>query len=485
MDARRDLDRSLVKGIAWTGGMKWLTQLLSWASTLVVARLLTPRDYGLVGMALLYLGFVQLVNELGLGAVLVQRPKLETDQIARIGGLAALLGVGWFGISTLVAIPLALFFKEPAVRGIVVVEGATFILRGLQVVPRGLLTRHLEFRALAWIDALEGVVLAAATLTLALCGLRYWSLVLGSVIGGLTTTVVLNVRQPHRIVWPSRLRSIAAEIRFGWRVLAGQVAWYTYDNADFAVVGRVLGSAALGAYSIGWQLANLPVERLSALVGRVAPAVFARVQQDGAELRRYVAGVTEGLSLLTFPAAAGMALLADEFVALVLGPHWHAAITPLRLLAIYGGLRSVATVPPQVILATGHPEKNMRFNLLMAAILPLLFFGAARRGASAVALAWVVGYPLLQVPTFLRYMLRLIEMPATQYLRSLWPAATSTGVMVLAVLALRQATPHGWPLLAAFALHVVAGVAVYTTALVLLHRGRVRVFRGLSRVLAG
>lgn len=464
--------------------MKWLTQLLSWASTLAVARLLSPADYGVVGMAAVYLGLVELVNEFGLGAVIVQRPSLTADQISRLGGLAALLGFTWFAISVVVAGPIAGFFGEPAVRGVVIVLGATFVARAFQVLPKSLLSRRLEFRALAWLDAIEGIVATGATLFLALGGHGYWSLVLGSVIGIGVTTVVANWWHPHRIVWPSQLRSIAAEITFGWRVLVGQVAWYTYSDADFAVVGRVLGSAALGAYNVAWQLATIPVERVSALVGRVTPAVFARVQRDRGALRRYVAGVTEGLALLTFPAAAGAALLADEFILVVLGEGWRAAIGPLRLLAIYGGLRSVATLPPQVIMITGHPERNMQFNLLFALVLPVLFLGATHWGVTGVAWAWVLAYPAMLVPTFLRYMLRLIGMPARDYLRVLWPAGSSTILMALAVLGLRALTPAGWPLGLRFGLHVTGGVVAYAVLLPLLHGARVRSFRRLLGELA-
>src|SRR2546425_5742599 len=118
----RALDHSLLRGIAWTGAMRWGTQLLSWASTVIVARLLAPTDYGLVGMAAIYLGFVQLVNEFGLGAAIVTRRDLNEDQIARLGGFALLLGCGFVGVSGVVAAPMATFFHEPPVRWVVLVS---------------------------------------------------------------------------------------------------------------------------------------------------------------------------------------------------------------------------------------------------------------------------------------------------------------------------------------------------------------------------
>src|SRR4029077_4520265 len=182
----RDLDRSLIKGIAWTGAMRWGTQALSWASTLVVAHLLSPTDYGLVAMALVYLGLAQLINEFGLGTVIVMRRDLTESQIARLGGLSVLLGAGFVGVSALVAGLVARFFGEPIVRWLVIVSSATFLTGSLQVVPRALLAKDLDFRRLAWADATEGIVTTFATLTFALLGLHFWALVLGPIVGRTT-----------------------------------------------------------------------------------------------------------------------------------------------------------------------------------------------------------------------------------------------------------------------------------------------------------
>src|SRR4029077_77599 len=179
----RDLDRSLIKGIAWTGAMRWGTQALSWASTLVVAHLLAPTDYGLVAMALVYLGLAQLVNEFGLGTVIVMRRDLVEHQIARLGGLSVLLGAGFVGLSALLAGPVAQFFGEPTVRWLIMASSLTFITGAFQVVPRALLAKDLDFRRLAWADGTEALLSTIGTLALAVSGLKYWALVLGPIVG--------------------------------------------------------------------------------------------------------------------------------------------------------------------------------------------------------------------------------------------------------------------------------------------------------------
>jgi len=200
--ATRELDRSLMQGIAWTGTMRWATQALSWASTLVVAHLLSPTDYGLVAMALVYLGLAQLVNEFGLGTVIVMRRDLTESQIARLGGLSVLLGLGFVGLSAVLAGPVARFFGEPAVRWLIVVSSLTFVTGALQVVPRALLAKDLNFRRLAWVDGTEALLTTGATLTLAVLGFRYWALVLGPIVGRTASTGLVNAWRPHRIASP-------------------------------------------------------------------------------------------------------------------------------------------------------------------------------------------------------------------------------------------------------------------------------------------
>src|SRR5438094_4832732 len=194
-----DLDRALVTGIAWTGGIKWLAQLVSWAATLVVARLITPTDYGLFAMAMVYAGFVQLVNELGLSLAIVQYRDLTSKQIAQLGGLAVLASVVIFVLSLGLAEPVAVFFGEPAVQGIIIALSLTFVMRGVQVVPRSLLARDLEFRRLAWLDAAEAMVWSSVTLTGAYFGLGYWALVWGTVVSGFAGRIGVFVVRPDRL----------------------------------------------------------------------------------------------------------------------------------------------------------------------------------------------------------------------------------------------------------------------------------------------
>ncbi len=409
-----------------------------------------------------------------LSLAIVQYRDLTSRQIAQLGGLALLVGVALFVLSLALAGVIAAFFGEPVVRGIIVGLSLTFIMRAAQVVPRSLLARDLEFRRLAWVDAGEALVWSSTTLIGALLGLGYWALVLGAVLSAAAVLVVLGVQRPHRLAWPTEFRSIAHATQLGWYIVVSQLCWYIYAHADLTIVGRILGKAPLGAYTKGSDIASIPTDRISTLVGQVTPAVFSAAQKDTAALRRYLLALTEGLALLTFPMSVGLALVADLFVITVLGEQWRAAIMPLRLLGLYGGFRAIFNPLPQMLIATGHAKLNMRFNLVAAVALPTALYIGSRWGVTGVALGWIVGYPLVCIPLFFRRTLQILGIRASEYLRTLWPATSAAAGIVAAVLIVRPLVPDAWSPWVRLGIRVAAGALAYTAILFLAHRARMR-----------
>lgn len=461
--------------------MKWATQLVSWATMLVVARLLTPTDFGLVGAGSVFVGLVNLISELGLGAAIVQRRDLTEDQIARLGGMAALVGIGLSLVTVAASIPVAGFFRQNAVAGVVAAMSLTFITSGLQVVPRSLMQKGLEFRRLALYDALQAIVGMVTTLGLALAGFRYWSLVLSVLLSSGIVTLVLLIHRPHRLALPREFGTIRSAVTFGWHIVVSRIAWYGYSNADFAIVGRVLGAATLGSYTFGWTMASIPVDRVASLVSRVLPGVFSAIQDDPPALRRYVLRLTEGLAFITFPASIGLFMVGDDLVRVALGNQWEAAILPLRILAFYGGFRSITTIFSFLLIAVGKARLSMLFSLLALMVLPPLFYLGSRWGAPGVAAGWIVGYPIVMIPVY-RTVFRIISLRMRDYLKAILPPLGGVAAMVLAIVGLRVALAAAWPAPVRLGAEVAVGAAVYSAWVLLLYRDR---FRNLMRIVRG
>ena len=479
--ATADLDRKLAGGIAWTSGVTWLSQILTWGSTLVVVRYLAPTDYGLVGMALLYLGLVQMASELGVGGAVVRFLDLTTDQIKQFNGLSVIAGSLGLLASIALAIPLGHFFREPRLPIVIILMSSAFLISAFRVVPQAMLQRQLQFRKLAVIEGVQSLVGSISTLTLAVLGFGYWALALGFVISATVYTILVLVQNPEGFRLP-RLASIRHPLSFSSHVLISRFAWYTYSNADFAVIGKILGGAALGAYTLGWTLSGMAVEKITAVIGRVTPAIFCTVQNDLAAIRRYLLLITEGLALVTFPACIGLALVADDLVRSVLGEHWAAAILPVRLLAVVATVRSIQPLIPQVLFAIGQSRLNMINAMLTALVLPVCFVLASRWGISGVAAAWLIVGPLMFGRLLLRT-LRLIELPTRQYLMCLWPATSACLVMVCAVVSVDRAFLGAAPAYVSLIINIVIGALAYTVTLLTFHRARIASLRGMLRVI--
>lgn len=463
---------TLLHAVAWTGASRWAVQLLTWTSTIATARILAPSDYGLIGMATVYLGLVALINELGLGQAAITLRELSSNHIAQLNSLCIMAGASLFVLSCSASVALGKFFHSPKLPAVVAVMSVSFLVSGAQVIPDALLQGDLRFKLLAWFDTTRAIIQACTTVGLAVLGFGYWSLAFGPLAAAVAGAAMAVIARPHSLAQP-KWHEIKHALRFGRDVLASRVAWYAYSNSDFLVAGRVLGQVPLGAYTIAWTIASTPVEKITNMMTRVTPAFFAAAQEDKARLRGYLLGITQALSLLTFPACIGLALVADEFVLLVLGPKWIPAIIPLQLLAICAALRSIATVLPNMLFAIRDARFVMWNTVLAAAVFPPAFYVGSRWGTSGIAWAWIVIYPIITAPYVWRT-LSAIDLRTRTYLKAFLPALQTSAIMVFAVVAARLATPHTFPVAVRFTIAVAAGIAAYAAVLFFKERDRLR-----------
>ena len=476
----KQLDRSLARGVAWTAGVKWLSQLLTWPATLIVIRLLSPEDYGLVAMGSVYVTFVLLVNEFGLGSAIIQQRDLTEDQIAQIYGLSVLFGLVCFLLSMAVAYPLAVFYRMPAVRLIVMALSINFFITSARTVPLALLTRDFQFRVAALNEAVGAILQSVCLVLFAYLGFRHWALVIGFLIASLTTSILACVQRPHRIAWP-RLHDIRGAVAYGSHLVGSRVAWYLYTDADFFIIGRVLGTTATGSYGFAWSFASLPLEKVTSLVGRVAPPVLSAVQNDLPAMRRYIASLSSAIALLTLPAGVGLGLVARDFVLVAAGPKWTAVTEPLRYLALFAAFRSLVPILSQAGNAVGLVKFVMRMSVVAAVIMPVSFLIGTHWGTTGVAIAWLIAYPIASAPLIIT-VLKRIGMGPQEYLAALWPSVSATLAMTIAVVLVKQVIGDDTSVYLRLAEQVATGAAVYAAAIFLFHRDALRtlssVFRG-------
>jgi len=466
------LDRQLFVGIAWTAVFRWIAQLISWIGTFYAAHLLAPGDYGVVAMAAVPIGFLRVVEDFGLDAVLVQDRSLEREQLARLAGLALAVGLACCCVFLVAARPIAAFNREPVVASLVSALSVTFVLDSLQILPRAALQRELRFRTLAAVMATQFLVSSATLVTCAKLGLGPWSLVLNSIVGGVAVTGILIRLAPYPVAWPRGISSLARPILSGWRILVSRACWYGYSNADQLLIGRVLGKDPLGAYSFAMTFAALPAQEVTSVVSRVVPGVFSEVQTKQSELRRYFLLLTETMAYLAFPAAIGLALTADRVVAIALGPQWGAVVLPLRILCVYYAFYSAQVLVVHVLMWTGNFRANMWLTALALIGLVAGFAVTVRWGIVAIAWSWVVVFPLVNLPP-LGLTARLLELKLREFFGALVPATLGCVVMAGVVTLVRGRLSADLGDVAGLAVEATAGATTYFAFLALGYRRRV------------
>jgi teichuronic acid exporter len=473
------LDRVLIHGIAWTGAIKWGSQLLSWMSTIVVARILNPEDYGLVAMAGVFLGFIGVLNEFGLGAAVVALRHLTTEQIGKIHTLAGCFGIVAFAATCGIAVPAGHFFRSPDLPLVIAVASTGFIFTGLRSVPGAWFEKELRFKFLALIEGGQAVLTTVTTVVIAWLGGGYWALVLGVLAGTAGAASALIVACPVRYAWPLG-GSLREALRFSSHILVNRLSWNIASSADVFIGGRMLGQTVIGVYSFGGAIASVPMEKVTALMSRVMPAFYSSLQADPPAMRRYLLLVTEGVSLITFPVGIGMMLVADDFVRVVFGVKWEQAIAPLQVLAAWAAVRSIIGLIPPIAYVTGGSRIMMFNGLLCAGLFPVGFFIGSHWGAVGLAWAWVVVQPIAFVELY-RHVLKATELSFARYGQALKPALNGVSLMALGVVGLRFVVSSEWPPAFRLTAECLSGAAIYGAAMVILHRDRLRQVFSLIR----
>ena len=451
--------RQWFNAIAWVAAGKWAAQCFSWVSSIFIARLLSPDDFGLLTMTTVFVGLVSLLSEGGIGAAALNLPNLTRSQLRQLNSLALGLGVCAFIGACFSANLVGGFYRKPELALILPVVSIPLILSSIKAVPNALLQKALRFRLISGIECLQAVTQASITLILAWIGLGYWSLVAGIVAGSLVSTVAVLFYERLAYELP-RLSQLRTLYFFSSAVLVSNLSWYGYSNADFVLAGRMLGSSALGVYSLAWSFATAPSQKLGAVIMRVVPGFFAKHAAAREGIRGDLCRVTKGIALVVFPASIGLALTAEPAIRLALGEKWQAATAPLQYLCLYLPFAAITVLLPHALNAAGKPSIGMFNSLLKLVVLPPAFYVASRWGAPGIALAWLLIGPILTLPLY-RSTLRHLGLGVREYAASLRTPCWATLAMGLCVWCARALLPHGAYDALSFAAEVAIGMAVY------------------------
>lgn len=454
------LRQEAASSVKWLGISQVCRQGTQFATTALLANLLATSDFGLIGMALTVIGFVRIFRDLGTAAAVIQ--KKETDH-------AFLSSIFWtnvgFGLAVTILIwltaPLvAQFYREEDLTPIVQVLSISFVISSLGTIQKSILEKNLQFAGVSKAEIISVFIGAAVGLTSALAGLGVWSIIFQTLVTEAVLSLLLwffSSWRPARVYdWP-QVRGI---IKYSANLIGFKTVNYFLRNADYILIGRYLGSEALGIYTIAYMMMLYPIQNVSQIFGRFMFPLISKFQDDMPRLRQIYAKTLSYIAFITFPLMIGVMAVADLFVPVLLGSKWVAVIPVLLILAPVGMIQSIGSTVGFIYQAKGRTDWMFWWSLGAGAAVLAGFAIGLRWGIIGVASAYllimlVLIYPLFKIP------FSIIDMKINTLWLVIRAPMLCAAVMFAAVALLRSLLHDLLPAYFELTLAVLWGVLIY------------------------
>jgi len=396
------IKKRVLINVAWAAIGQFGSQAIRYLVLLVLAHLLSPSDFGLLGMAMIFILFTQAIGELGIAAAVVQQQASDDLYLHTAFWSNLVLSLFMYLVTLLFANPIASFLGDAAVTPFIQVLAVIFPITALSVVPRALLEKEFKFQKLTHREMLSEVAFGIVGLTFAVLGQGTWSLVAAAIAQRVASIATMWWAVSWRPRWQFKASILRTMLRFALPVMWSNLLNKGLANIDYFVIGRWLGSEALGYYTLAFQLAVIPLQRMVGILRRVAFPAFSLIQQDSRRLQTGFTVATKYLFLLLLPISVMILLFAPEFIELFYADKWQASILLTQILAVAGLFYGFDIVEP-LYFALGRPQMRvwvigfriLLFGALVGFLLPLLgLTGVALSLTISVAISAMIGFRL-------------------------------------------------------------------------------------------
>lgn len=377
-------------GVRWTSVSSAAVALCDVTRAVILARFLSPGDFGLMSLAAIAVGFAQMYMDLGIGAAVIHRQDTTRDQLSSLYWLNLLFGAALFGCVSLAAPLVPALFQEPRVLPLLRTMAFVFLIAPWGSQFEVLLQKELSFRKLAQCEIAASLGATFTAISCAAYGLGAWSLVWGFLAAALLKTTLLVVIGIPKFRPTLRFRrtDIAGFLGFGAFQMGERSINYLAERLDQVLIGALLGTQALGLYSFALYLTAQPIARINPILTRVAFPLFARLQQDTERLKRAYMRLIGLVAMVNAPLLIGLAAVAPVAVPLIFGDKWLPAVPLVQILSVVSLSRSIGNPVGSLQLAKGRADLGFLWNvLLLVCSVPAIYAGSRVAGVSGVALS--------------------------------------------------------------------------------------------------
>lgn len=459
----------VLKSFVWLGTGTFAGQLISWVATIVVIRLLSTSDYGLMAMANTFIAFFIVMSDLGLSAAIIQSDQIEENEIRQLLGFIIVTGIICIALSYFVAPAIALFYNENRLIPIIRLLSLNFIIIAMYIVPQSLFIREMDFKTKAKVDISAQTVASILVLYLALNGFGVWALVLGTIAIHSIKMIGFNLARSNLIIPIFRYKGIENLIKYGVIISGDRLFYYLYTQVDRIIIGRFLGDQLLGIYAVASNLASLPMEKVMPLITQISFAAYSRIQGELERIRINILKSTRITAFFCFPIFLGLAGIAPGVLPLILSPKWESVVIPFQLLCLIMPLKALSVILPPAVQAIGKPKVNL-INMIISFIsIAFALLIGIKAGILGVCIAWIVAYSFVFLIISIRC-LRVLDLPFMDYVAEFkYPCCVSV-LMLISILLIEKVIMGMFQPIPHLIIIVSFGIAFYSCYVVIFRR---------------
>ncbi len=436
---KADLKSRSVRGGAVTMATQLLKFVLNIGSTVILARLLTPKDYGLIGMATVVINFVAMFKDMGLSTATIQKAEITHKQVSTLLWINVGVSSGFMVLTAALAPALAWFYDgDSRLIWITLVLASGFIFGGLTTQHQALLSRQMRFTTLAAIDLTSMTISLMTAVIAALYGAGYWALVLMQLALRISNAAGVWLMCGWRPGPPDLKSGVGSMLAFGGNLTAYSILNYLSRNIDNLLIGKLWGAQQLGLYAKAYQLLLLPLQQINAPLGSVAVPTLSRLADSPEQFRQTYLRILEKLAMLTMPGVALMIATSDWFVSIFLGSQWTDASRIFALLGITALFQPISNSTGWLFTTQGRTSDLLRWGLIGESLGIVAIIVGLPWGAVGVATSYAISGPFLRTPLLYWYVGRAGSVRTSDLYRTIAPAACASACVIAALLAFRR-----------------------------------------------
>lgn len=413
-----NLKKQTISSMFWSFIGHFLVQFFNFIFILILARLLTPREFGLIGMIAIFTGFATIFGDLGLGAAIIQKLEITFLHIVSVFWINVLVGVLLTAIFIGFAPVISKFYGEPILYSLTILIAFNFLIRSFGVVPGNILTRDLKFKELALANIISILISGIVSIFLAWKGFGVWALAWQGIIASIILTLGYIIFCKWRPEFKFNYSYLKELTGYGANLLGHSTINYWLRNLDSLLIGKFIGSTELGLYTRAYSLMLLPLNNISAVIGRVMFPVLTKLQNDLVQFKQVYLQVTRLIALITFPLMFLLFVISEPLILIIYGEKWEGVIPIFKYLCLVGLVQSIVFPVAWIFQAIGRTDIQFRLTLGLG----VLFVTAMLIGINFGLMGIVYAYIIISLPSAylnLKYAGKLINLNLNEIMKVL------------------------------------------------------------------